>query len=1009
MKLIRTLAIIAVFVLASVGVYAQGSVTGTLSGTVTSQGAPLPGVTVTITSPNLQGSRNSISGDGGGYNFGGLPPGMYTVTFELAGLQTVTKTQNVAVANSSKVDADLTVATVSEAITITASSPSVLDSPQISSNFQQDAIEKLPINRDPLSVAALAPGVLADAGQSGTSIGTLSANQVQISGSPGYDNLIMVNGVVITENLRSQAGPLFIEDAIQETTVLTGAISAEFGRFTGGVINSITKSGGNQFSGSVRDNLTNSAWGALVPTQTVRTDKVNHQYEGTLGGFIVRDRLWFFGAGRQQKKTADFATVLPPGTTGASPLPYTRLDDEKRYEVKLTGQITPKHSLIVSYLDKKRDLTNTRFTNSIYDLDSLTTQGTPETLASAFYNGVITSNFLLEGQYSKRTLKFVNSGSKFTDLILGTLMRDSSNGNARFNSPTFCGVCDTERRDNHSILAKGSYFLSTPSFGNHSFVIGGEDFHENRYANNHQSGSDFRVNVSSVRLINGVLYPTIDDSSASYIRWTPIFVGANENNLDVKSVFLNDKWDFNSHFTFNLGLRYDKNHSEDGQGVVASDDSAVSPRLTAIYDVMGNGKHRFQASYNKYVSRVIDGPGTANDASGTPGSIDFQYRGPVINPAGTPVNQLVDDHTALQMLFAWFNANGGTSNLDLLHPTGARSVPGFDYFFEGSLKSPSVNEYAAGYGVQLGQSGYAKVDYIYRKWQDFYGLTVTQATGTITDQLGITHDRGIIDNTNDIQRNYRGLQFQAGFRPSRFNVGTSYTYAKLRGNDETETVTSGAFANIPLDSYYPEYAGYARRLPTGYIDNFDIRHQLKLWAGYDVPMPASFGSLNATILHSYHSGVAYSAAGLISVTNYAGAPDIPAYEQSLLGVQNYYFSDRGALRADAVNRTDLALNYVFPIGKVQLFATGELLNVFNNDGVEDLNFIQKSVRTNRNSNCVQASNGPTPGARCLRFNPFTETPVEGVHYQLAPGFGGPTNFQAYQLPRTYRFSAGIRF
>ena len=189
MRPIRVLAIVAVFLLASVGVFAQGSVTGTLSGTVTSQGAPLPGVTVTITSPNLQGSRTAVSGDGGGYNFGGLPPGMYTVTFELAGLQTITKQQNVAVANSAKVDADMTVAAVAEAITITASAPSVLDSPQISANFQQNDIEKLPVNRDPLSVAALAPGVLAGVGQSGNSLNTLSAFQVQISGSPGYDNL----------------------------------------------------------------------------------------------------------------------------------------------------------------------------------------------------------------------------------------------------------------------------------------------------------------------------------------------------------------------------------------------------------------------------------------------------------------------------------------------------------------------------------------------------------------------------------------------------------------------------------------------------------------------------------------------------------------------------------------------------------------------------------------------------------------------------------------------------
>jgi hypothetical protein len=94
---------------------------------------------------------------------------------------------------------------------------------------------------------------------------------------------------------------------------------------------------------------------------------------------------------------------------------------------------------------------------------------------------------------------------------------------------------------------------------------------------------------------------------------------------------------------------------------------------------------------------------------------------------------------------------------------------------------------------------------------------------------------------------------------------------------------------------------------------------------------------------------------------------------------------------------------------VQLFAQGDLLNVFSNQGVEDLNFVNRTVLTQANSTCLQTAAGPTPGARCLAFNPFTETPVEGIHYRKDPNFGNPNNFQAYQLPRTYRLSVGLRF
>ena len=83
-----------------------------------------------------------------------------------------------------------------------------------------------------------------------------------------FETLYMVNGVTVNENLRGQAYDLYIEDAIQETNVATAGISAEYGRFGGGVVNVITKSGGNLFSGSFRDTLNNDNWRTLTPFET---------------------------------------------------------------------------------------------------------------------------------------------------------------------------------------------------------------------------------------------------------------------------------------------------------------------------------------------------------------------------------------------------------------------------------------------------------------------------------------------------------------------------------------------------------------------------------------------------------------------------------------------------------------------------------------------------------------------------------------------------------------------
>ena len=227
----------ALLLLLPVTLLAQGT-TGTILGIVSSEGKPLPGVSVTVVSPSLQGSRTTITGEGGGYTFASMPPGEYTATFELSGMQPLRKHIAVSVATTSRGDAELKVASVSEAITVTAAAPTA-ESTQVSTNFKVDTINALPIGRTIDAVTLLAPGVT-DAGPN---------NQITISGAHSFDNLYLVDGVIVNENLRGFANPLYIEDAIQETTVLTGGVSAEFGRFTGGVVSTITKSGGNEFTG----------------------------------------------------------------------------------------------------------------------------------------------------------------------------------------------------------------------------------------------------------------------------------------------------------------------------------------------------------------------------------------------------------------------------------------------------------------------------------------------------------------------------------------------------------------------------------------------------------------------------------------------------------------------------------------------------------------------------------------------------------------------------------------
>jgi len=1024
----QVLAFLFTFLLASAA-FGQGT-TGVLTGTVTSEGAPLPGVTVTVTSPALQGERTAVTGEGGAYSFPALPPGQYAITFELSGMQKVTKKIGVTLAQTARADADLKMSTVSEAVTVTATAPAVLETTELSRNFTSEQVAMLPVRRNITDTIVLAPGV----NQNG------ARGNITISGAASYDNLFLVNGVVVNENLRGQPHDLFIEDAIQETTVLTGSISAEYGRFSGGVVSTITKSGGNQFSGSFRDSLSNADWIELTPIEKdPHPDKMIYIYEGTLGGFVWKDRLWFFGSGR---KTAGApavginptaSTVKSPNTASVNQVvtSFQNTVNEKRFEGKLTAQVMPQHSIIASYLDiDKTELNN--FFAPIYDTASIVeSRELPNSLMSVSYNGVATANLLLEANYSSKDFAFVNSGGRFTDQIKGTWIADSAAN--RWNAPVFCGVCTAEERNNDSKLLKGTYFFNTKSLGTHSIVLGGEDFHETRLVNNFQSASQYTVTSTGQALQIGTnFFPRFDRSTT--ITWNPIFVPSTGSNLSTRSYFLNDKWDFNKNFSFNVGVRYDKNNAVDASGNVVSDDSAFAPRLGLIYDVKGDGRFRVNGSYSHYVTKVVDGNiGGRAAAAGNPATFNFRYEtnapfnAPVVNPAGTPTAQLLGPQDALTVLFNWFNALTPAQKGQVLLSS---AIPGLTTQIEDSISSAYVAEKTIGFGSQITPNAFARVDLIARDWHDFFAVQLDQSTGRFNTTNPVTGapfvgDRGILFNDNEnITRKYRGVQLTFQWNPHRFNVGGGYTWAKLTGNDVPEGDGTAAVPN-QFGSFYPEYLSYEQRQPSGYITG-DQRHRAKVWAGYDIALPFN-AKLNASLIQSYDSGRAYSAIGTIDAygaTNpYAGSPfskensgaNSPYTRSQLGSSQTYYFSKRGEFRTEDVTATDVALNFSIPVSRLELFVQGQVLNVFNETGIQNifLGNLDTTVKTLRSNNAASG---------LLAFSPYTDTPKQcpaaaspaectamGANYQLSANFGGAANQNAYQTPRTYRLAIGLRF
>ena len=143
-------------------------------------------------------------------------------------------------------------------------------------------------------------------------------------------------------------------------------------------------------------------------------------YEYTLGGPVIKHRLWFFNAGRFQQQESSRSTT-------ATNIPFVRTNDEKRYEFKGTYSPLDGHTAKVSYTKIDQTIANFQFQN-VLDLRSLYTQQQPQDLLSLHYTAVLRNNLAVEAQWSQRAFTFVGAGATSTDLIDGTLLIDRSRG-----------------------------------------------------------------------------------------------------------------------------------------------------------------------------------------------------------------------------------------------------------------------------------------------------------------------------------------------------------------------------------------------------------------------------------------------------------------------------------------------------------------------------------------------------------------------------------------------------
>jgi hypothetical protein len=826
-----------------------------------------------------------------------------------------------------------------------------------------------------------------------------------------FENLWTLNGVVINENVRGQELPLFIEDAIQETTTQVSGVSAEYGRFQGGVINAITKSGGNEFSGSFRINLTNDDWQGTTPLSAEPEDDINQSYEATLGGYLWRDHLWFFGAGRDVSSSRNAA------------LPFTNLPvgqevEETRYEAKLTGTLADSHTVVGSYLEIDRLSTNSWSFTAI-DRLSLSDREDPQDISALNYTGILTPSFFVEAQYSERNYEIgKGSGASSRTLTEGTLMR-TRQGGFRYYTPTFCGVCEQEERNNENWLAKASWFLSSEAIGTHDVVFGYDTFSDIRFSVNHQTGSDFTVWDSDFHIMNDEVFPIIfpcaggggcetttgqnPGQPAAWIGWWAVFNLENvqPTDFETSSLYVNDRWQLNENWSFNLGARYDETSGTNGGGAEVLNDDKISPRLGLTWDVKGDGDLVAHANYGTYVAAPTNTIADSTSSGGAIGLFLSQYGGPAINTGCGSGGTCLPTQQVLEQIFNWYLANGGTTDLndDLTNLPNliSISIPGATSGIQGTLISPNADEIAIGATKRLGNRGLVRADLVLREYGDFYS---NASAGGVIVPNGPA-DFTSVGNFGDsvLEREYQGLHVQARYRfTDRLSGSVNYALSELEGNVIGETGPSGPVTTSPFT--YPEYFENSWAYPSGPLPG-DSTHRFRGWVIYDL-FDTEHHALTLSVLQSFQTGAPFDLAGTIDSRPYVANPGYVTPPSTV----TYFFSDRGDSRYDDIYSTDLSLNYSFlwnAFGRqVEVYLQPEVLNVLDHDNLVDFD---ERIHTAGQANTATACNG----APCQPFNPFTTTPVEGVHWAKRATFGEPLAENDYQDPREFRMSVGFRF
>jgi Carboxypeptidase regulatory-like domain len=883
--------------------------TGTLSGLVRdAQGGVLPGVTVAVSGAALISPRSAVTGELGTYQITGLPPGSYVVTYELSGFTTLKREDiRVLVAQTTRLDVELSVGNLQETVTVSGDSPVVdVSSNTTQTNISKELYEAIPTGRNPWVMAGLVPGVVTGRLDVGGTEGMQQYN-LEAFGSADSQKSFSIDG--LKTNWGGGAGGSTMQyygfEMYEEYNMQTASGTAE-SDVSGVYMNMVTKSGGNRFSsdhnfyfmndklqgGNIDDALrTRLGLGAGQQTGAAGNPiDISYDWSSTLGGPIKRDKAWFFGALRRWR--LDQFQIGARNADGSQAIDDNLIEN---YMGKATWQAAPATKLSFMFNRNLKYRFHRRDSPFLFSEDKASVlQDQPAQNYVGQINQVFGRVMVFDARFGRMWGVFptrYQSDVTPNDIAIRDIVR-----NTQSNAATEQSLNPNHRYQGNATLG---YFAQNLGAGSHDFKVGTQLSWEK---------------MQYDRIRNGDLFLETNDGVAlrAQIANTPVH---SDHRLQTWAAFAEDRW-LIGRATINYGVRFD--------GVKAFLPAQSSPAGTFV------GARSFpETQLYDFNLNVAPRVGISLDLFGKGRTALKAYYGRFYNQFGSEIAEAINPNARINVQVPWNDTNQNLrldpGELDLSRFTGFSGV--FPRMDAGATR-PYSDEMNVGIDHQLLPDFAVSVSYHRRQHRDALAIVdfarpssaYTAVTRTYTDpQSGpqtitvynldpalVTRRDRVVTNVDVLKSNYNGVQFSFNKRMSkRWQLLGGLTFQKHEGFANDGTFTNPASTTDDFNN-----PNYTLNRPGSSIFT-DIPWTVTLSGSYQLPYDVLFSG---------------------KYTARDGDPLTRTFTVTGLsqGSETVWVQPRGVDRTQTVNKfVDVRISKRFTIAKTRLEPSLDIFNLLN--------------------------------------------------------------------------------